>query len=550
MTGPSERIDFAEAISDPKLLQPHFSTLSRPQQVALKAFYGLPLVGQELKDWAIFQEAATFDLLGYPLQIADIPYTPEEYDTLVAIFGRRSGKTDKVTATILAYEAALGGHQQFVAKNQDFQIFFVGQDLKMASSHLKFVATALQSTPMLAKFVTKVIDDGIFLKNGLTIVPQPPTIKSSRGMAIPVVVMDEVGFWYTDAKSANPDFEVEIAVEYAQNQFPYAKKIITSTPWTKEGLLWRYHQVGTNGVKIRCDECKRTGRWRCPHSSESQAEHKGALVLHAPTAAMGNPFITRKRLTTLQRKRPDAFRRESMAEFVDSISGFLPSSLVGQAIDSSVTSRPHFPRKDYPEDPHHYYIAALDPAFRQDSFAFTIIHHDPLLGMVQDRFILWEPQMGAPLNPVEVLDQVSTVLNEFGISAVYSDQYQLESLQQLAQQRKFTIIGVDFTGQSKAKIYGSLEMLVKQRRIRLLDDPTLYQQLVQLEKRRTPNGTIQISAPPGKHDDGPAVLAIAVYQATWLLTPTTHTETKTSTHVEEGLAQIQRRQREQFSEED
>jgi hypothetical protein len=544
------RVSFEEAITDPKLLKSHFATLSRPQGTALKAFYGLPLTPEELDDWAIFQDAAVFDSLGYPLKVARIPYHPKEYETLVAIFGRRSGKTDKITATILAYEAALGGHQAYVAKGQDFQIFFVGQDLKMAASHLKFVAGALNSSPLLAKYVDKIIDDGIYLKNGLTIVPQPPTIKSSRGMAIPVVVMDEVGFWYTDAKSANPDFEVEIAVEYAQNQFPNAKKIITSTPWTKEGLLWRYYNVGTDGVKIRCDECKRQGKWRCPHKEDEKQEHLDALVLHAPTAAMGNPHITRKRLTTLQRKRPDAFRRESMAEFVDSISGFLPSALVGDAIDQKVTAREVYPRKGHPEDDTPYYVAAMDPAFRQDSFAFTILHHDPKRGMVQDRFIQWTPTLGAPLNPIVVLDQINLILKEFGITLVYSDQYQLESLQQLAADRGFTILGCDFTGQSKAKIFGSLEMLVKQRRIRLLDDPSLYQQLVQLEKRKTPNGTIQISAPAGKHDDGPAVLALAVFQATWMLTPTRQKAIPIPTHVEEGMANILKHQLEQHTDED
>ena len=545
----NERIPFIEAISDPRLLQSHFATLSIPQQAALKIFYGLDLNEEELKCWSIFQDAAVFDVLGYPLQIAPIPYKPKEYSDLVAIFGRRSGKTDKVTATALAYESVLGGHHMYVSKKQDFQIFFVGQDIDMARSHLKFVDAALASSPLLSKYVSKVVEDGIFLKNGLSIVPQPPTIKSSRGMAIPVVVMDEVGFWYTDAKSANPDFEVEIAVEYAQNQFPHAKKIVTSTPWTKEGMLWKYYNVGTEGVKLRCDECKRQGTWRCSHRADDQQEHQGALVLHAPTAAMGNPFITRKRLETLQRKRPDAFRRESMAEFVDSISGFLPSALIGDAIDEKVVAREKLPRDDHPEDPHPYYVAAMDPAFRQDSFAFTILHHDPKQGMMQDRFVLWTPSLGMPLNPVVVLDQINTLLKEFGISHVYSDQYQLESIQQLASDRGFTVVGCDFTGKSKAKIFGSLEMLVKQRRIRLLDDPTLYQQLVQLEKRKTPNGTIQISAPAGKHDDGACVLALAVFQATWMLTPQTKQTPTAPSHIQEGLAMIQKHRQEQWGDE-
>lgn len=546
-----ERIPFSEAVAEPKLLKKHFATLSRQQASALKIFYGLSLDADELVDWAMYQGSMTFDGLGFPVSHTPIPYEPHEYEKLVAILGRRAGKTSSVSATIIAYEAVLGGHEEHVAKNQDFQIFFVGQDLAMASSHLKFVETVLNSSPLLAKMIDKSIGSGIHLKNGLTIVPQPPTIKSPRGMAIPVVVMDEVGFWYTDNKAANPDFEVEIALRYAQMQFEHPKEIVTSTPWTKEGLLWKYQQVGTEGVKIRCADCKSKGVWRCPHRREEQLKYADTLVIHAPTASMGNPEITRHRIKVIQRDDPDSFQRESMAEFVDSISGMFPAALIGEAIEEKVTWREKLPRKDRPEDPKPYYIAALDPAFRQDSFAFTVIHHDPKLGMVQDRFVQWTPQAGAPLNPVLVLDQIALVLREFGITAAYSDQYQLESLQQLALDRGFAIIGCDFTGQSKAKIFGSLEMIVKQRRMRLLDDPVLYQQLVQLEKRKTPNGTVQISAPAGKHDDGPAVLALAVYQAVYLLTPEKPKPKTEDSHVEQGLEQIRlQRERLEMGEED
>lgn len=43
----------------------------------------------------------------------------------------------------------------------------------------------------------------------------PPSGKALRGYAVPVVAMDEVGMWYTDSESANPDFEVWRAVRHA-----------------------------------------------------------------------------------------------------------------------------------------------------------------------------------------------------------------------------------------------------------------------------------------------------------------------------------------------
>ncbi len=544
------RIPFEEAVGEARLLKHHFDTLSRPQQVAVKSFYGLPLSGEELNDWAVFQDNATADPLGFTQSVRPTEYRPKEYDTLVAILGRRSGKSLLITSTILAYEAALGGHQSHVLKNQDFQIFFVGQDLAMAGSHLKGVAAALSSSPLLSKYVVKDITAGIFLKNGLTIVPQPPTIKSPRGMAIPVVVMDEVGFWYTDAKSANPDFEVYRAIRYAQMQFPNAKRIVTSTPWTKEGLLWQYNVVGTEGVKIRCQDCHTNHVWHCKHRLEEQLQHEGVLVIHAPTAAMGNPEVTRKVLAKLQREDPDAFVRESMAEFVDSISGAMPAAFVASAMDLGVTSREVYPRKDHPEDPRPFYVAAMDPAFRNDSFAFTIVHHDPKLGMVQDRLAVWIPQKGIPLNPAVVLDQIHSVLNEFGLNVIYSDQLALEAIQQLCSDRGFTMVPEVFTSQKKVKIFGSLEMLVKQRRLRLLDDATQYTQLVQLEKRKTANGTLQYGAPSNKHDDIATVLALAVYEATWMLTPATNAEPPKQSHVARGMAQIRAQERERFDEDD
>jgi hypothetical protein len=70
------------------------------------------------------------------------------------------------------------GHKQFVSEKQDFIIFFIAQDVSTATSHLKFISTVLNSSPMLAKQVKKENSDGIFLTNGLSILPQPPTIKS------------------------------------------------------------------------------------------------------------------------------------------------------------------------------------------------------------------------------------------------------------------------------------------------------------------------------------------------------------------------------------
>ena len=539
-----ERVPFEVAITDKALLKSHFDTLSVPQQVVLKAFNGLPLSEEEILYWSMLQGYATFDEVGFVTGVTAIEYKAKKYHTLVAILGRRSGKTDRITSTQLAYESLLGGHMAHVEPGQDVKMLFIAQDLGMAASHLNFIHNAIRSSPKLYKELEKFNADAIVLKNGMRIEPAPPTITSSRGLAVPGWAADETGFWYTDPKAANPDFEVQRAVEYAMAQFPDSFKFVTSTPYTKQGMLWKYSCAGTEGIKLRCEACDHAGMFRCVHRVDEQIEHEGVLVVHSPTAAMENPRIDRKRLVRLQRNDPDAFVRESLAQFVDSLSGFLSPEVLRLAVMPKVFELPRQPRPGHPEDSVPYYIAAMDPAFRHDKFAFTVMHHDAKLGIVQDYFQEWTPEIGSPLNPTYVLTEIRAVLLQYGLNNVYSDQYQLESLQQLAMNLGFTVYGVDFTAASKAKIYGSFASLVNQRRIKILDKQTIFDQLVALEKRRTPNGAVTINAPAGKYDDAAAACALCAHQCVWLLPSAAVTPPAEPTLLELGLASIRRRREE------
>src|SRR5690606_139392 len=145
------------------------------------------------------------------------------------------------------------------------------------------------------------------------------------------------------------------------------------------------------GRKLQCDACKAKKAFICEHYVEERERYEDTLVIHASTAAMENPMITRKRLFEIRREDPEAFPRESLALFIKAISGWLTPAKIAAAIDTGTTFRPREPRA--------HYIAAMDPAFRNDSFAFTVVHHDPKKGIVQDWVEYWEPEPGIPLKP-------------------------------------------------------------------------------------------------------------------------------------------------------
>lgn len=508
------RWPFLDVVEDPSLLGPVWQTLSWPQRVTLKAFYGCPLDDRkknpktgltELDYWAVIQGSCEYDELGFVTKVKRIPYEPKEYEQIWAVVGRRAGKTSQLMSIILVYEALFGGHEQYIQNGQRGVVYYIAQRDDVAVENLNLIRSVLRSSPLLDKEVAKDnLAEGIVFKNNIRIVPSSPSIKAQRGIAVPVVAMDEVAFWYNDPTAANPDYEVERAVAFAQLQFPHSKRIGISTPWTEEGLLWKYHKAGTEGRLL---------------AEEKRRPYKGKLSVFAPTAAFENPSITRQKLESLFLEDPDAFMRESLCKFMGSVSGFVNKELVNVAVEKGKGHAQRAPVVDGALRP--MYVAAMDPAFRHDSFGFAVVHKNGTQDIVVDVLKAWTPVKGFKLNPRTVLAEIQPLLTEYGINTIYSDQYQFESLQELALDMGFNIEVVDFTSRSKAKIYGNLESLINQKKLMLLD-PDLNdaakltcQQLVQLEKVRTQTGSVQINAPSGKHDDMAAVLALAAHKANW-----------------------------------
>ena len=493
------------------------------QQVWLLAMYGCPLDAKKQDDrgwtqmdyWAASQDSAEWDDLGYLKSVTHIPYIPKEYKEVWGDCGIRAGKTDRLAGTIVAYEAVCGGHEAFVREGRPVICFQIAQDIRMAKYSLTSIHQTLKSMPFLKygsaqSWVKNITADRIDLKNGVVVMVTPPTVKSIRGYDSPVAVMDEVGVWYQDADSANPDTEIYTQVGSRQAQFHYPKIVGISSPWNRAGLLWKRWEAGTEGQKVRCTECRIKGLQLlgCPNCEKARVPHQGRLVLYSPTAA-SNPIISRSWLESARDKDPRVFQRECLARFQDSLSGFLSSALIEKARTPGVVSRP--PDKKF------FYVAAIDPAFRRDAFGFTIVHCDPAEGIVQDVVRRWHDPSGTPLNPADIFSQIAAILAEYNIKSVYSDQYTIEALQYIASQHGFGIEEITFSSESKAEIYANLQQLLNQGKLKLLDDDEMLQELKSIEKQNMQGGLVRIAAPEGQYDDLATVVAIAAHEAVWML---------------------------------
>ena len=351
----------------------------------------------------------------------------------------------------------------------------------------------------------------------------------------PVAVLDEVSVWWTEADSANPDTEIYNQAVSRQAQFEFPKVVGISSPWSKQGLLYRRYEAGTNGCKLLCDSCRDGGRTipGCAACEQLRRPHQSRLILHATSAGLGSPAVKHTWLVNQLESDPRNFSRECLARPLDSVSGFLDADRLDAAVLRGVV--------ESPPDDKMFYVAAMDPAFRYDAFAFTIVHCDPTRGIIQDVVRQWNPSPGLPLNPSEVLAEIAPLLKRYKVFTVYSDQYQFEALQQLAMNLGFSIEPVDFTASSKAGIYGNLKSLVMQRKIKLLDHPATLRELKQLESRLTQGGTVQISAPREGHDDLATVVALAAQKAIWMLPAVVAPAPKEPTYQERIQAQIDRK---------
>jgi hypothetical protein len=517
-----ERVPFSIAIADDKLLGKAWKELSLPQQVILKAFYGLPLTtAEELKVWSAQQgpqwalNDGVYDDLGF-LTGAPVPvsYVPKEYETLTGVLGRRSGKSIILTGFIGAYEIGLGGHTRYVRPGVETKFVYIAQDMSLAQVNMQGIVQMMLSSPLLAQLIPdKPSVEQIKFKNGITLEAMSNTLKSTRGYAVCGAVFDELGFWYKDAKSANPDFEVERAIESAMDQFQgYAKSIRITTPWTKEGLAYEAMIAGTEGARLPRDA-----------DSEQKDMMDGHLVVYAPTGAMGNPLITRKRLARKRKRDPIGFARENLALFIDAQVGFLSHAKINEAVERGKVNA-------VPPHSEIAYVAVMDPAFRSDDYVLTIGHHDAKRGIIQDFVKGWTPEPGERLNPASILDEIGPILEKYHLSVVYSDQYQLESLQQLALDRNFTVFGFDLTKMSKPKVMQALNLKLNQGQIELQNCVDQTKQLQELQRTVLDGGGVRIAAPPGKHDDYATALALLVHLAS-LLPPVELTVAEANAHV-------------------
>ena len=430
--------------------------LSETQITCLKSIYGLPLNDHEREIYFRGTGRTT--------------YEEKEQPEATLIAGRRGGKTGKLAAPIVCYEAF---RDHGLPPGEDAYVMLLAPTLKQARIAFRYIRKYLKNSPILSKPIIRMTRDEITLDNNVVIGCHACTQDGVRGRTVVAIVCDEIGFWAFEEDAANLADEVLAALRPGMASVRNAKLIKISTPFTKSGVLW--------------GEFQRRGELDYP-------------VWQVTTFEM-NPTITTQMVESERQHSEEKYRREYLAEFTDSISSWIPSEILNPCIARG--------RQQLPRQHGLNYVAALDPASRGHNFALVIVHQVPNGTVVVDLVRIWTGSTKVPLPFEGVLNEIKTILESYGISSAVGDQFNCDAIQQYLQKIGIMYEINVFGPQASAQLFSGLNHLRVQGKIEILDDKALLQQLRNLTEERSQRGQIDVRPSSGK-DDQAVALALAV----------------------------------------
>ncbi len=146
--------------------------------------------------------------------------------------------------------------------------------------------------------------------------------------------------------------------------------------------------------------------------------------------------------------------------------------------------------------PGNIYFVHLDPATSSHNYALVVLHKEFFIDretnksnfvIIVDHIKYWRPSK-EPINPEKVIEYIIGLKRRFRIGLLTYDQ--MASSESIMKLRKAGIPNklTRFNSPYKMKIYRELEDLINTERIKIPYDHVLYQEMVELQRKFTPNG--------------------------------------------------------------
>jgi hypothetical protein len=439
---------------------------------------------------ALVQACDDPDLLGFPLW-------PRQRDLLAEVeagprlqvwaLGRRSGKT--TMAALVALHACLfrPDLDALVRPGERRYAVAVATNLRQARLFVRAALSIVEASPLLAEMIATVTEDEIMFVGGQTLAAFPCSSRGARGWPISTLLMDEAAFMISDTEGPAVAERVFASLAPSTAQFGDAARIVVaSTPYGQDGLFATLYA----------------------QAAEGELEDAAA---HTATSASVNPTITPDFLAREQKRDPESYRGEYLAEFVGSGHAFLDP----QKIEDAISDRGEI-------DPLTGlgWVAGLDPAFSSDPFGLAIVGRDPnqpsrlVLGVARH----WKPSGRKATSFEERREIEDAVLREVADECsrynarVVTDQFCAPAVVDRLRDAGLSVAAEAMTATTKTAAFSELRARLNAGTLDLYEAPGLVPELRRLRTRYTA-GAASVVNPRvgGSHGDMAQALALAVW---------------------------------------
>jgi hypothetical protein len=397
----------------------------------------------------------------------------QRVEEFVGVIGRRGGKS-RAIAVLATYIAALCEHADTLVPGETGLVLAIAPDQRQALIVLEYIAAAFAATPILSQLVQSRTVDTITLTNGVSVEVRSASFRRLRGPSYLAVICDEAAFWYNE-ETANADVEILNAVRPGLATTNGLLAIISS-PYARRGVVWDawHRHYGPGGDPL-------------------------ILVAHGASRTF-NPSLPQSVVTRALERDEASASAEYLAQFRTDIESFISREVIECCVSLNVRERPPVAGVRY----HGF----CDPSGGSaDSFTLAISHHERAGDIVVIDVIR---EVRPKFSPSSVCDEFAHLLRNYSISKVTGDCYAGEWPREQFKRHGITYEPSEY---SKSELYIDFLPLLNSRRVDLLDNARLINQLAGLERRTSRAGKDSIDHAPGGHDDVCNAVAGAAFLA-------------------------------------
>jgi hypothetical protein len=383
---------------------------------------------------------------------------------IILLAGRRAGK-DRFLSSVAVWRAALcADWRKHQSAGEGAVCILLGADKKQAGILRRYCEGLLQ-VPLLAAEVTRSTGELTEFRNGASLEIATNDARLVRGRSAIAVLGSECCHWRTDEHAASSDEEVVSAAEPSMAMaYDGGLLLLGSSVHRKRGYMFR--------------------KFRELYGNDAARD----LCWFAPSAVM-NPQLPAGAVDRAMAEDAHKARAEFLNIWRD-LAEFLPADVVEACTDRGVHERAPQPNVRY---------RAFDDAAGgtgKDSYALVVSHTEPdgseMIDVVRER----KPRFV----PAQVIAEYAALLKSYGVSEVWGDKFAGGFHADEWVRNGIAFRAAPFT---TSENYLSALPALLARRVRLLDNATLRNQLTSLERRVGAGDKESVSHPQhaNAHDD-------------------------------------------------